>query len=368
MLQLDRYLTREFAQSVFATLVVLGLVSMGGLVADLLSEIARGKVPAGLLLSQLGLRLVNFLPILLPLALMLGLLLALGRMYRDSEMPVLSAVGIGPKRLLRPVLLVTLPLVAAVALCSLWLGPWANRLSETMIQQANRNLLVSGLEAGRFTELPGGGVAYIGTMSNDGTEFSRIFVHAQDADRLDVTTAQRGRLSLDGERARYLRLEDGFRVEGPAAGGPDAKLDFRLMRYARNELRLPDRAEDRRDDDPELQPTLALFGDARPEAQAQLHWRIAPPLLALAFALFAVPMARSPPRQTRYGRVLLAFLAYLVGMNLMVLGTQWLAEGRLPSILGLWWLLLPALALATWVYLQDGRMRPARLPLKRATA
>ena len=51
-------------------------------------------VPAGLLLSQLGLRLIDFLPlILLPLALMLGLLLAIGRLYRDSEMPVLASIG-----------------------------------------------------------------------------------------------------------------------------------------------------------------------------------------------------------------------------------------------------------------------------------
>lgn len=356
MPKLDRYLSREFAQSVFAALVVLGLVSMGGLFADLLSEIARGKVPAGLLLSQLGLRLVNILPILLPLSLMLGLLLALGRMYRDSEMPVLAAVGVGPRRLLKPVLLVALPVIAVVALCSLWLGPWANRLSEEMVQQANKNLLVSGLEPGRFTALPGGGVVYIGSMSNDGTRFSRLFVHKQDGDRLDVTTARAGGMFFDGARARYLRLEDGFRVEGPAGGG----RDYRLMRYVRNELRLPDREEDRSDDDPELLPTMTLLGDGRAEAQAQLHWRITPALLALAFALLAVPLARSSPRQPRHGRILLAFLAYLVGMNLMFLGTQWLAEGKLPAIAGLWWLSLPMLALAGWLYAADGGIRRPR--------
>ena len=363
MPKLDRYLSREFAQSVFAALIVLGMVSMGGLVADLLSEIARGKVPASLLLSQLGLRLVDFLPILLPLSLMLGLLLALGRLYRDSEMPVLAAVGVGPRRLLKPVLIVVLPVLAMVALCSLWLGPWANRLSEEMVQQANKNLLVSGLEPGRFTSLPGGGVVYVGSMSNDGTHFSRLFVHKQDGERLDVTTAKSGSMFLDGERARYLRLEDGFRVEGPAGAG----RDFRLMRYVRNELRLPDRSEDRSDDDPMLLPTTALFGDGRPEAQAQLHRRITPMLLALAFALLAVPLARSSPRQARHGRLLMAFLAYLVGMNLMYLGTQWLAEGKVPALAGLWWLSLPMLALAAWLYFRDGQVSRPRLGLaKRA--
>lgn len=360
MAQLDRYLTREFAQSVFAALVVLGMVSLGGLFADLLAEVARGKVPAALLLSQLGLRTVNFLPILLPLALMLGLLLALGRLYRDAEMPVLASVGVGPSRLLRPVLAVVLPVVLVVAACALWLGPWAVRLSQQMIQQANRNLLISGMEAGRFTALPNNaGVVYVGAMSPDGTRFSRMFVHRQDGDRIDVTTARAGSLRVDPEGERILQLDDGFRVEGPAGDG----RDYRLVRYARNDLHLPDREEVRPGDDPALLSTLQLARDPRPQAQAQLHWRITPVLLTLAFALIAVPLARSSPRQARYGRVLLAFLAYLVGMNLSILGVQWLEEGRLPAALGLWWLTLPLLALGAWMYLRDGRI--AR-PRKRA--
>ena len=56
MPKLDRYLSAEFARAVFAALVILGMVSLGGLFADLIGEMARGKVPPTLLLSQLGLR------------------------------------------------------------------------------------------------------------------------------------------------------------------------------------------------------------------------------------------------------------------------------------------------------------------------
>jgi lipopolysaccharide export system permease protein len=354
MRTLDRYLLREFAQSVFAALVVLGMVSMSALIGVILDRIARGKVPASLLLSQLGLQLLSYLPLILPLALMLGLLLALGRLYRDSEMPVLAAVGVGPRRMLRPLAMLLVPVLLIVGACSLWLGPWGQRVSNTMIDQANRSLVVAGMEPGRFTSLPGGGVVYIGAVSEGGERLQRIFVHRREGDRVDVTTAAGGRLYFDGAQQRYLRLEDGFRVEGPDGEG----RDYRLMRYAANEIRLPDREEVAEPDDPEILPTTALLGDPRREAQAQLHWRIAPPLLALAFGLLAVPLARGGPRQTRYGRILLGFLAYLVGMNLTTLGTEWLATGKLPAALGLWWLLLPLLALGIWFYLRDGR--PAR--------
>ncbi len=359
---LDRYLFREFAQATFAALVVLMMVSLGGIFADVLSDIARGRVPAAMMLSQLGLQVLNYLPLILPLGLMLGLLLAMGRLYRDSEMPVLSSIGVGPTRLLRPLMLLVLPVLMTIALCSLWLGPWAKRYSNQLIDEANRSLLVAGLEPGRFTEMPGGGVVYVGSMSNDGTRLSRIFVYKHvdggaDGDRLDVTTARRGALSLEGEHDRYLKLDEGFRVEGPLDNG----RNFRLMRYAGNELRLPAGEQKRNDDDPELLSTRQLLRDPRREANAQLHARIAPPLLALAFALLAVPLARSSPRQSRYGRILMGFIAYLFAMNLMLLGTDWLGAGKLPQAVGLWWLVVPLLAIALWMYRFDGRMQRARL-------
>ncbi|MBJ6983481.1 LPS export ABC transporter permease LptF [Luteimonas sp. MC1750] len=357
MPKLDRYLFREFAQSTFAALVVLMIVSLGGVFADVLGDIARGRVPAGLMLSQLGLMVLNYLPLILPLGLMLGLLLAVGRLYRDSEMPVLVATGVGPARLLRPLMMLVVPVVAFIAACSLWLGPWANDYSQRMVAEGNRNLLLAGLEAGRFVELPGGsGVVYVGAMSGEGSALGRVFVYRQDEERMDVTTARTGFLSVDGAE-RYLDLGEGFRVEGPLAEG----LDYRMMRYQRNELRLPDAETRAAGDNPEYASTLALLSDPRAEARAQLHARIAPPLLALAFALLAVPLARSPPRQARYGRIALGFLAYVVAMNFMSLGTRWLEDGKLPLPLGLWWLVLPLLAFSAWMYFRDGQVGAPRL-------
>ena len=357
MPKLDRYLSAEFARAVLAALVILGMVSLGGVFADLIGEMAAGKVPPPLLLSQLGLRLLGYLPLILPLALLLGLLLAVGRLYRDSEMHVLTAAGVGPARLLRPLLLVALPVLLAIAACSLWLGPWANRLARGMVIEANKNLLVAGLEPGRFTPMASGGVAYAGEMSSDGTKLARVFIFRERGDRMDVATARSGELYRD-QGARVLALLDGFRVEGPLAG---QDLDYRLMHYARNEMQLPAPDDQRRMDDPAFKTLGELLADPAAPSRAELHWRIAPPLLALAFALMALPLARSSPRQSRHGALLLAFLAYLVGVFLMILGTEWLAAGRLPVAAGLWWLLLPMLALGAWLYARDGRVaRPWR--------
>ncbi len=358
MQKLDRYLIGEFVQAIFATLIVLLIVMMGGAFIDVMGDIARGRLPASMTAAQLGFVLLTWLPVILPLALMLGLLMATSRLYRDAEMPVLTSVGIGPGRLLKPLLWVTLPLIAIIALCSLWLGPWAERSSQKMMQEAGRNMLISGLEAGRFTELPGGGgVVYVGEMEQGGNRFRRIFLYRQKGDRLDVTTASSGYLTLDGATARYLTLEDGFEVEGPVAGDT---LDYRLLSFARNDVRMPDREREGNALDPRQKPTSALLDSSAAADKAQLHWRIAPPLIALGLALLAIPLARSPPRQARYGRMVLGFMGYLISIQLMILGTDLIAKGKLSAEIGLWWLLLPLLAMGIWFYHRDGRLPRGR--------
>lgn len=355
---IDRYLVRQFAQTTLASVAVLVMVSFSGIVADLLSEIARGKVPAVLLLSQVMLRGLQFLPLILPLALFLGLMMAIGRMYRESEMTVLGSVGIGARQLLMPVARSALPVALLVALLSLWLSPLAQREAAAMIDSANRSLLLAGLEPGRFARIPGrDGVLYVGEMSADGSRFGSLFIEDERNGRIDVVTAAHGELFFDGEQERYLRLQDGFRVEGDIE-----RLDLRLMRFERNDIRLPDHQRQNLVEEPAFRATMALVLDASPESRAELHWRLAMPLAALVLALLAIPLARGQPRQPRYGRLLLALLGYLVYVNFLVLGTAWVGEGRVATAIGLWWVHALALTLALWLFWGDGRMpRPGRL-------
>ena len=357
MLLIERHLLRQFAQSVAAVAVVLLLVTMGALFMDLIGEIAKGKVPAALLLSQLGLRSIRFVTLVMPLALFLGLLLAIGRMYAESEMAVLAGVGIGPQRMWKPLVLVGAPVLVLVALASLWLAPASAHKAKQMIEVANRSFLIAGLEPGRFVELPGkGGVLYVTELSTDGTRFRELFVQREHEGRLDIVTAHEGSLKLVGETQRYLRLHDGFRVEG-AVG----QKDFRLMHFEYNDVRVPDRERDSSTGDLSDDATLSLLRSNAPNARAELHWRLAMPLFVVALTLFALPLARSEPRQPQYGLVLFSLLVYLVGMLLLLLGTGLIGTGKLPGWMGLWWVHLPMLALAAWLFARDGRVPgPAR--------
>jgi lipopolysaccharide export system permease protein len=330
---------------------------MGAIFMDLIGEIAKGKVPAGLLLSQLGLRSIRFLTLVMPLALFLGLLLAIGRLYAESEMAVLAGVGLGPQRLWKPLVYVSLPVLLVVGMASLWIGPASAHKAREMIEVANRSFLIAGLEPGRFVELPGkAGVLYVTELSTDGTRFRELFVQREHEGRMDIVTAHEGSLKLVGETQRYLHLSEGFRVEG-ALG----QQDYRMMRFEQNDVRIPDRERNDSADDLAGVSTLDLLSQRSPLARAEFHWRLAMPLLVVALTLFALPLARREPRQPQYGLVLFSLLVYLVGMLLLLLGQGPIGSGKMPGWLGLWWVHLPMLGLALWLFMRDGALpKPAQ--------
>ena len=107
-----RYLSREVLTTLAAVSGVLLLIIMSGRFIKYLAQAAAGQLDPGVLFTIMAYRLPGFVVLILPLGMFLGILLAYGRMYLDSEMAVLSATGISDRRILGytqgPALLVAL--------------------------------------------------------------------------------------------------------------------------------------------------------------------------------------------------------------------------------------------------------------------
>ena len=57
----------------------------------------------------------------------------------------------------------------------------------------------------------------------------------------------------------------------------------------------------------------------------------------LLLIVLAVPLARTSPRQGRYGKLLIAILVYLIFYNVTILSRVWLQKGITPVAMGMWW-------------------------------
>jgi lipopolysaccharide export system permease protein len=99
---IDRYVFKECAFATLAVVAVLLLILLGNSFVRVLGNIAEGKLSADSLLPMLGINMLHYLVILVPLGLYLGILLGMGRFYRDSEMAAMFAGGIGTLQLFRP--------------------------------------------------------------------------------------------------------------------------------------------------------------------------------------------------------------------------------------------------------------------------
>ncbi|WP_158883059.1 LPS export ABC transporter permease LptF [Rhodanobacter sp. L36] len=349
---LDRYFLRELAQTVAATAVVLLVIVAGSAFAKVVQQVANGSFPPSVMFQVLGLQTLNGLTNMLPLASFIGVLMGLGRMYRESEMHVLSSSGMGPRGLMKPVLLLGVVLVAITAVVSLWLGPWAMGTANSMVAAANRSVVAAGLDAGRWTELPGkGGIIFVDSLSRDGSKLGRSFVATQRSSKdghqhLKVVNAATGQLYQESDgNGRFIAFSNGWQYDIPL--GAD---NWRQMQYDRNDTSLSSVQSDDDDDPNQSLDSLTLARSTDPDAHAELAWRLNAPPLTLVLLLLALPLSRQSPREPRYGRLLLAIVTFYLYYLLLALGRAQIGKGHWHTESPLWALHLVVLALALWLF------------------
>ena len=122
---LDRYIFREVATSWLGVTAVLLMILLTNQFARVLGDVAKGYLPKDAAFQVIGLTAVQYMTILVPIGLFLAIMLAMGRLYRDSELPAMMACRLGPTGIYRPLLWLVIPLTLGVGWLSLEIGPRA---------------------------------------------------------------------------------------------------------------------------------------------------------------------------------------------------------------------------------------------------
>ena len=359
---LDRYFLRELGQTVGATVIVLLVIMAGTSFAQVLEQVAKGSFPASVMFQVLGLRMVDSLSTMLPLAGFLGVLQSLGRMYRESEMHVLASSGMGMGGLLKPMSIVAVIMIAMVSAIAMWGGPLASRTSDNLVAAANRSVIAAGLDAGRFTELPGkGGIILVDYLSRDGENLGNTFLAAERQNRdgtytMKMATGKNGHLLYNSDGSnRYIALFTGWQYEIPL--GAD---NWRRMQYTRNDSALSSIQSDDAEDPIHNLDMIDLLHTNTSDARAEFAWRTVVPMMTLALLMLALPLSRQTPREPRYGRMLIAALGFFLYNNLMLLCRGQLAKGHWHHPFPMWMLSFALFLLAAWAFRNQYAARKVR--------
>lgn len=339
---LDRYIFREIAQSWLAVTMVLLAILLTNQFARVLGDVAKDKLPKDAIFQIIGLTALQYLTILVPIGLFLAIMLALGRLYRDSEMPAMMACGVGSMDVYRPLSWLLVPLCLAVGWLAMEVAPTALTQIERIGVEARRQADLASIEPGRFNSASrDGAVVYAENVTAQGI-IEHVFLERQRNNGVEVVIAERGeQVDSDDPNTRYIVLHNGRRYEGVPG-----TAKFRVMEFAEHGIpyRLPSVEE------PELEPramkTTDLLSAGTAGALAELHWRSGIPLATFVLAILAVPLSRSQPRQGRYGRLAIGLLVFIIYFNLLSAGKSWLEQGTVPAPVGLWWVHALMLAVA----------------------
>ncbi|MFL6215056.1 MAG: LptF/LptG family permease [Blastocatellia bacterium] len=385
---LDRYLIREIVPYLLLSLLLLTAIIFfreASRFSELLVVASRNGLPMQALGRVLAALIPGILVFTLPISLLMGVLVGMGRMSGDSEVVALIASGLPRTRLLRPVILVALTITGLMLyLTFTWLPHSVHQLTDL---KANQSLVFQGLtteiKPRIFEEGIPQKVLYIEDIDRARNQWRNVFLVSlgNDPSEMMIVTANSGALR-QGERSEMpeLFLERGMQHltskapandntgdEKPGSPPKDTRTAANTAQ-SNNDSRDKKNASEKYTTNAFAQMTLgietsnnnkddeALDRDATEveemtwgrlinftpapaderEWRAEIHKRLALPAACLVFAMLGVAFGISNVRTGRSFGLFLG-LAFTIGYYLLALSGQHAAlSGKLPVWLGIW--------------------------------
>jgi lipopolysaccharide export system permease protein len=370
-----RYLIGEVFKSQLSIFLVLMTIFTSQKFVRILADASEGDIPSQVVASVILLNLPQLAGLILPLSVFLGILLAYGRLYADSEMTIFHACGISEWYVTRVTLVFTTIMAALTALVTLYFSPLAAEYEYQVTEQAEAKSGLSSIIAGRFQETGNGkSVIFVEGINSDNTRLQRVFVaqmpslqeQPQDGKNKDATIvyAQSGHVQDENTGEQKLVLNQGRRYQGQVNDPA-----YEIVEFGQYEIQIREQAVERKRRKLSASPTSKLIHDPRLDAAAELQWRIAIPVAVFVLTFIAVPLSSVNPRQGKFAKMLPAMGLYLGYFILLIVGKSAIDDGKVPPAIGLWWVHLTALFIGSFLILKGrpigGRFRASWLEHKK---
>lgn len=322
---------------------------MSGRLVKYLAEAASGDLSPDVLMSIMLFRVPSFLELVLPLGLFIGILLAYGRLYVDSEMTVMSACGLSTSRLAAYTLVPACCLAMLVGYISMFVTPAGITKVNQIFDDFEASNGLDSVVSGRFrVDEKTGRVTYVKAFSEDKALMKEVFtadpeISADGQVQLSVILAEQGYIEIpESYGLRYLVMENGRRYVGQPGQG-----DFQITEFEEYGQRLKQRRiQKRRSDRTDGHTFEQLMTSDRLDDKAAMQWRISLAILVPIISLIALALSKTSHRQGRYVKMLPAFLIYIIYIVSLNGARDAVEKGGLPVEVGMWWVHLIFFALA----------------------
>ncbi|MCL6565200.1 MAG: LPS export ABC transporter permease LptF [Acidobacteriia bacterium] len=337
---LDRYIFREISSYAILGLVLFTFIFFVPQLVQLMDLVVRHGGGIATTTRLVATALPGILSFTIPMAILVGILIGLGRMSADSELIAMHATGLGLRRILLPVGGLALLATGMTATLTFWLAPRSARAFASLEEELRLSPAAIQIQPRVFDERFGRWLIYVEDVDPGGSRWRGILLATLgDPQSSQVTLAEEAALVADRPLRRIaLHLKNGS-IHEYSQREPDR---YSISTFGENSLSLelgngiPVRV--RRPKIAELH-TEHLHARARTgdlEARIEWHRRLAFPAACLVFALLAVPVGVRPVRGGRASGFVLTLGLIAAYYILLVAGIGLARRGTLPPALGVW--------------------------------
>ncbi|NOQ88815.1 MAG: LPS export ABC transporter permease LptF [Gammaproteobacteria bacterium] len=353
---IDKYIAKELLLACLSVLFILLIIVLSTEIVHLLSWVSEGVIPTSALLAYLINSLFEFTVVLIPLSLLMGILIAFGRLYRDSEMAAIMSAGIGPIQWYRPLMMIAVPATILLLLLMLFVRPAINIQRAQIAAEIQSQAEVDTLLVGQFNRASkGGGVLFLESASNDSKQIENVFFQQQHKGKGHLDLAASTSTFYNEEGRRYMMMHGGTHYVGNAG-----EAGFKIIKYKEYGIHIVKKQVDAHISE-KSKSIVELWHSDIPKEQAELQWRFALPLATIIVAFMALPLSHTDPRSGRYGKLALALILYLLYSNFLGVGKTWIVQQKVPLWVGTWWVHLIAIIFTFYLLKRSGYLIGMRI-------
>lgn len=363
MRTLDRYIFKEVASTWVAVSGVLLVILLSLQLSRVLSQAATNGFPREVVFSLIALTSTGYLPMVVPIGFFLAIMLALGRLYHESEMAAIQSGGVGPGGLYRPIAVVGVVVAALLVWLSFSIIPQAMGRVQAIREEALRNAQFGTLEPGRFRTFGAGNVVFYAERVDDNRVLHNVHVFvdrpSEDGKKestFEIWVASRAQQRGAGQADQTFVLYDGRRYEGVPG-----EAEFTMVTFSEGGIPIRLGELSRMSDSPKAKSTRQLFGSGDPADVAELAARLSAPVMVLVLMLVAVPLSRLRPRQGRFGKLGIGILVYFIYALLLDAARTWIENGIVHPAVGVWWVHALAASLGLWLLARENPLGRGRV-------
>lgn len=328
---------REITGIFLLGLTIFTLVLLMGRMVKLMEMVVANGVPLLDVMRLFGYLLPSFLVLTIPMALLLAVLLAFGRLSADNEITIFKSSGLSLAALLPPALTCAAVACLLTLFVSLVAVPWGNTGFKRFSLEIARTYSAAAIKERIFRDDLPGIVMYVDQYDEQSHQMNRVMIQDERDPSRPLTIFARNGIVDSDEKTGAMRIL----LHNGSIHSQDNKGGYRLIAFGDYLLTTElgkSGALVRSEGDLSVTELLqvARVPQARNKALVELHSRFAFPAAALVFAILALPLGLSNRRSGKGAGFTASILVLLVYYVLLSFLRTLAEKGDFPPVLALW--------------------------------